>query len=68
MPYILHNSHKTILLQITPKLTARYIHDFYKATHNTQILTTPSVVLYILHVSSILFNSILYFFIQCIIF
>jgi len=37
-PYIIHNSHKTILLHIAPKLTARYIHDFDKAAQNTQFL------------------------------
>jgi len=39
----MHNSHTTILLQITPKLTVRYIHDFYKATQNIQTPTTPSM-------------------------
>ena len=34
MPYIVYNSHKASLLQVTPKLTARYINDFYKASHN----------------------------------
>ena len=39
----MHNSHTTILLQIIPKLTARYIHDFYKTAQNIQTPTTPSM-------------------------
>ena len=34
--HIIHNSHRTILLQITPKLTARCIHVFYEAAQNIQ--------------------------------
>ena len=41
IPYIMHNYLKTLLLHIAPKLTARYIHDFYKAAQNIQISTTP---------------------------
>jgi hypothetical protein len=44
IPYIIHNSHKTILLQIASKLTARYIDNFYKAVQNIQIPTTPSTI------------------------
>ena len=44
MPYKIHNSHKTNLLQISPKLTPRYIHDFYKSAHNIQIHTIPSMI------------------------
>ena len=29
---------KKLKIQIAPKLTARYIHNFYKAAHNTQFL------------------------------
>jgi hypothetical protein len=36
IPHIIHNSHKTILLQTATKLTARYIHNFYKAAQYIQ--------------------------------
>jgi hypothetical protein len=41
IPYIIHNPHETVLLCIAPKLTARYIHNFYKAAHNIPIPSTP---------------------------
>ena len=39
--YIIHKSHKTVSLQTAPKLTERYIHDFYKATQNIRIPLNP---------------------------
>jgi hypothetical protein len=53
--YITPNSHTSVLLQIGPKLTARYIHGLYKADKNIQILATQSIV------SKWYFTWILYF-------
>ena len=58
MPYIVHNSHKTVLLlQIASKPAARYIDDFYKAAQNIQIPTKPSTLyrLYFTCLSFLLF-------------
>ena len=59
MAYIIHNSHKTNVLQISPKLTARYIHDFYKAAQNIKIPATQSMISK-LHLTCI-FYFILYY-------
>jgi len=56
IPYITHNSLKTLLLHIAPKLTARYIHDFYKAAQNMLIPTTPSMI------STLYFTCLFYLF------
>ena len=44
IPYIIHNSYKTILIQMAPKQIEGYIHEFYRAVQNIQIPTTPSMV------------------------
>jgi len=62
-PYSIHNSHKTILLQIPGKLTARHTHEIYKAVQNIQFIK-PHIIskLYL----TCLFYFIVYILIYCI--
>ena len=50
IPYIIYKCHRSILLQIAPTLTARYVHSFYKAAQYMQFLQPHlSHSSYILH-------------------